>query len=213
MAIENIQEVIEYLENNKDNEDVVGLIKSYQQPLTRDTVEMWCKDGEGRSWLDRNCDIYATKAVNTAREKAIAKFKEEELPKIIDDAVKAKSNEGLTPEQLQLKELQAQLDAMKAEKEQAELLNANIGKLKDNGLDTSLAKYIKTDEDILFFKELIGNSVQAGIQAKLGDSNYKPPVTAGEVNSITKEQFNRMGYKERLDLFNTNKELYDELTK
>ncbi|MDU1337444.1 MAG: DUF4355 domain-containing protein [Clostridium butyricum] len=213
MAIENIQEVIEYLENNKDNEDVVGLIKSYQQPLTRDTVEMWCKDGEGRSWLDRNCDIYATKAVNTAREKAIAKFKEEELPKIIDDAVKAKSNEGLTPEQLQLKELQAQLDAMKAEKEQAELLNANIGKLKDNGLDTSLAKYIKTDEDILFFKDLIGNSVQAGIQAKLGDSNYKPPVTAGDVNSITKEQFNRMGYKERLDLFNTNKELYDELTK
>ena len=207
MAIENIQEVIEYLENNKDNEDVVGLIKSYQQPLTRDTVEMWCKDGEGRSWLDRNCDIYATKAVNTAREKAIAKFKEEELPKIIDDAVKAKSNEGLTPEQLQLKELQAQLDAMKAEKEQAELLNANIGKLKDNGLDTSLAKYIKTDEDILFFKDLIGNSVQAGIQAKLGDSNYKPPVTAGDVNSITKEQFNRMGYKERLDLFNTNKEL------
>lgn len=213
MAIENIQEVIEYLENNKDNEDVVGLIKSYQQPLTRDTVEMWCKDGEGRSWLDRNCDIYATKAVNTAREKAIAKFKEEELPKIINDAVKAKSNEGLTPEQLQLRELQAQLDAMKAEKEQAELLNANIGKLKDNGLDTSLAKYIKTDEDILFFKELIGNSVQAGIQAKLGDSNYKPPVTAGDVNSITKEQFNRMGYKERLDLFNTNKELYDELTK
>lgn len=213
MAIENIQEVIEYLENNKDNEDVVGLIKSYQQPLTRDTVEMWCKDGEGRSWLDRNCDIYATKAVNTAREKAIAKFKEEELPKIIDDAVKAKSNEGLTPEQLQLKELQAQLDAIKAEKEQAELLNANIGKLKENGLDTSLAKYIKTDEDILFFKDLIGNSVQAGIQAKLGDSNYKPPVTAGDVNSITKEQFNRMGYKERLDLFNTNKELYDELTK
>lgn len=213
MAIENIQEVIEYLENNKDNEDVVGLIKSYQQPLTRDTVEMWCKDGEGRSWLDRNCDIYATKAVNTAREKAIAKFKEEELPKIIDDAVKAKSNEGLTPEQLQLKELQAQLDAMKAEKEQAELLNANIGKLKDNGLDTSLAKYIKTDEDILFFKDLIGNSVQAGIQAKLGDSNYKPPVTAGEVNSITKEQFNRMGYKERLKLYNEDPELYKELTK
>lgn len=213
MAIENIQEVIEYLENNKDNEDVVGLIKSYQQPLTRDTVEMWCKDGEGRSWLDRNCDIYATKAVNTAREKAIAKFKEEELPKIIDDAVKAKSNEGLTPEQLQLKELQAQLDAMKAEKEQAELLNANIGKLKDNGLDTSLAKYIKTDEDILFFKELIGNSVQAGIQAKLGDSNYKPPVPAGNINSVTKEQFNRMGYKERLKLYNEDPELYKELTK
>lgn len=213
MAIENIQEIKEYLENNKDNEDVVGLIKSYQQPLTRDTVEMWCKDGEGRSWLDRNCDIYATKAVNTAREKAIAKFKEEELPKLIDEAVKAKSNEGLTPEQLQLKELQAQLDAMKFEKEQAELLNANANKLKENGLDTGLAKYIKSNEDITFFKDLISNSVQAGIQEKLGDSNYKPPTTTGDVNTVTKQEFNKMGYKERLELFNTNKELYDELTK
>ena len=30
--------------------------------------------------------------------------------------------------------------------------------------------------------------------------------------TITKEQFNRMGYKERNELYNTNKELYDSLT-
>lgn len=30
---------------------------------------------------------------------------------------------------------------------------------------------------------------------------------------ITKEQFNKMPYKERMNLFNTNKELYDSLTK
>jgi hypothetical protein len=30
---------------------------------------------------------------------------------------------------------------------------------------------------------------------------------------ITKEQFNKMSYKDRMNLFNTNKELYDSLTK
>ena len=207
----NLEDVKKYLEENAKNEEVIDFMKSIQQPLTRDTVEMWCKDGEGRSWLDRNCDIYATKAVNTARENAIAKFKQEELPKIIDDAIKAKSNEGLTPEQMQLKELQAQLDAMKAEKEQAELLNANSKKLKEQGLNTDLAKYIKTDDDIDFFKNLINDSVKTQIQQKLGKSSYKPPVNNDSLNTITKEQFNKMGYKERLKLYNEDKELYEKL--
>ena len=206
-----LEDVKNFLKENAENEEVIDFMKSIQQPLTRDTVETWCKDGEGRSWLDRNCDIYATKAVNTARENAIAKFKQEELPKIIDDAIKAKSNEGLTPEQMQLKELQAQLDAMKAEKEQAELLNANSKKLKEQGLNTDLAKYIKTDDDIDFFKNLINDSVKTVIQQKLGKSSYKPPVVDNNLNTITKEQFNKMGYKERLNLYNTNKELYEKL--
>ena len=208
-----LEEIKKYLDENKDNKDVIDFMKSIQiqQPLTRDTVEMWCKDGEGRSWLDRNCDLYATKAVNTARENAIAKFKAEELPKIIDDAIKAKSNEGLTPEQMQLRELQAQLDAMKAEKEQAELLNANSKKLKEQGLNTDLAKYIKTDDDIDFFKNLINDSVKTQIQQKLGKSSYKVPANNDSLNTITKEQFNKMGYKERLKLYNDDKELYEKL--
>ena len=209
----NLEDIKKYLKENAENEEVVDFMKSIQiqQPITRDAVEAWCQDGEGRSWMDRNCDIYATKAVNTARENAIAKFKQEELPKIIDDAIKAKSNEGLTPEQMQLKELQAQLDAMKAEKEQAELLNANSKKLKEQGLNTDLAKYIKTDDDIDFFKNLINDSVKTEIKNKLGNSSYRPPVVDNHSSTITKEQFNKMGYKERLNLYNTNKELYEKL--
>ena len=208
----NLEDVKKYLEENKESKEVVDLIKSIQQPITRDRVESWCKnDSDGKSWLDRCCDLYATKAVNTARENAIAKFKENELPKIIDDAIKKESNKGLTPEQVQLKELQAQLDAMKAEKEQAELLNANVRKLKENGLNTDLARFIKEDSDIDFFKNLINDSVKTQIQQKLGKSSYKPPVVDNNLNTITKEKFNKMGYKERLNLYNTNKELYEKL--
>lgn len=34
----------------------------------------------------------------------------------------------------------------------------------------------------------------------------------GEPGVVTKEQFNRMSYKDRMNLFNENKELYDSLT-
>ena len=39
------------------------------------------------------------------------------------------------------------------------------------------------------------------------------PANSGSVpGTITKEQFSKMGYKEREELYNTNKELYDSLT-
>ena len=150
-------------------------------------------------------------AVGSAVTKHDEKFKREKLPGIIEDAIKAKANEGLSPEQIQLKELQAQLDAMKAEKEQAELLNANVRKLKEVGLNTDLARFIKEDSDIDFFKNLINDSVKTEVKQKLGHSSYKPPVVDNNLNTITKEKFNKMGYKERLNLYNTNKELYEKL--
>ena len=207
----NLEDVKKYLEENAKNEEVIDFMKSIQQPLTRDTVEAWCNDGEGRSWLDRNCDIYATKAVNTARENAIAKFKDEELPKIIDDAIKAKSNEGLTPDQMKIKELEEKMAKYEAEKAEALRLEENRSKLKQSGLNTDLARFIKEDDDIDFFKNLINDSVKTQIQQKLGKSSYKPPVVDNNLNTITKEQFNKMGYKERLSLYNTNKELYEKL--
>ena len=207
----NLEEIKKYLEENKESKDVVDFMKSIQQPITRDTVEAWCQDGEGRSWLDRNCDIYATKAVNTARENAIAKFKQEELPKIIDDAIKAKSNEGLTPDQMKIKELEEKMAKYEAEKAESLRLETNRNKLKENGMNTDLARFIKEDSDIDFFKNLINDSVKTEVKQKLGHSSYKPPVVDNNLNTITKEQFNKMGYKERLNLYNTNKELYEKL--
>ena len=207
----NLEDVKKYLEENAKNEEVIDFMKSIQQPLTRDTVEMWCKDGEGRSWLDRNCDIYATKAVNTARENAIAKFKQEELPKLIDDAIKAKSNEGLTPDQMKIKELEEKMAKYEAEKAEALRLETNRSKLKENGLNTDLARFIKEDDDIDFFKNLINDSVKTEVKQKLGHSSYKPPVVDNNSSTITKEKFNKMSYKERLNLYNENRELYEKL--
>lgn len=185
----NLEDIKKYLDENKESKEVIDFMKSIQQPLTRDTVEAWCNDGEGRSWLDRNCDIYATKAVNTARENAIAKFKEEELPKLIEDAVKEATNKELTPEQIQLKELQEQLDAMKAEKAETLRIEANRTKLKENKLDEGLAKYINSDEDLDYFKQLF----YASVEQNLKDNSPKPEKSEG-LNNVTDPFLKGLGF-------------------
>lgn len=212
MAIENINDITEYLNTNAESEEVKGLIKSFQQPLNRDTVEAWCKDGEGKSWLDRNCDLYSNKAVETARNNAIAKFKEEELPKLQEEYYKAKTGEGMTEEQKQMKALQDEIEKMKSEKAETERIKANADKLKEKGLNTDLARFINSDEDIQFFETLIANSVDSKVKEKLGDGAYVPP-TGGSSDAITQEKFNKMSYNEKLELYKNNKALYEQFTK
>ena len=213
-------ELLEKLKDIADDADINETIlkmddfaKSSKIDVTKMTIvdykNMLANNDIIKAYYQSSFDSAVGKAVTNHDEK----FKKEKLPKLIDEAVKAKTSEGLTPEQKQLRELQEQLEQMKLEKAKAELLEANRNKLKGQGLDTSLAKYINNDDDIAFFKELISNSVQAGIKEKLGNSNYKPVASSGDVNAITKEQFNKMNYTEKLKLYNTNKELYDELNK
>ena len=209
--LEKLKDIAEDADINETIQGIEGLAKPFDaaNATVEDYKNMLANNPVVKAYYQSSFDSAVGKAVTNHDEK----FKKEKLPKLIDEAVKAKTSEGLTPEQKQLRELQEQLEQMKLEKAKAELLEANRNKLKGQGLDTSLAKYINNDDDIAFFKELIGNSVQAGIKEKLGNSNYKPPASSGDVNSITKEQFNKMNYTEKLKLYNTNKELYDELNK
>lgn len=210
MAIENVSEITEYINSNKENEEVKGLIKSFQQPITGDAVENWCKGGEGKSWLDRTCDIYSNKAIEIARTNALEKLKKEEILKLQEEYYKSKTGEGMTEEQKQMKALQDKIEAMEAEKKETERIEANAAKLKEKGLNTDLAKYIKTDEDISFFEKLISTAVDNKVKEKLGDGSYKPS-EGGLGETITKEQFDKMSYNEKLKLFRENKDLYDKL--
>ena len=209
--LEKLKDIADDADINETIQSIDGLIKPFNvKNITIDDYKNILASNEAvKGYYQSTLDSSISKAVDNHDKK----FIKEKFPKLLEEEIKKRDTSNLTPEQQQLRELQAQLDAMKAEKEQAELLNANIGKLKNNGLDTGLAKYIKSDDDITFFKDLISNSVQAGIKEKLGNSNYKPPTSVGEVNDITKEQFNKMNYTEKLKLYNTNKELYDELNK
>ena len=209
--LEKLKDIAEDADINEAILNIDDFAKSSEIDITKLTIDdyknMLANNPVVKAYYQSSFDS----AVGSAVTKHDQKFMKEKFPTLLEEEIKKRDTSNLTPEQVQLKELQAQLDAMKAEKEQAELLNANSKKLKEQGLNTDLAKYIKTDDDIVFFKSLINDSVQEKVKNKLGKSSYKPPVNNDSLNTITKEQFNKMGYKERLKLYNEDKELYEKL--
>ncbi|WP_195964645.1 hypothetical protein [Clostridium cuniculi] len=82
------------------------------------------------------------------------------------------------------------------------------GKLKDKGLNEQLSKYLNVQgvEDLETYLEevakVIGNQIEG----------YKPRGHESNVG-VTKEQFSKMSYVERMNLFETNRQLYDTLSK
>ena len=104
---------------------------------------------------------------------------------------------------------------------------------KQNALDKALSKYKAKDTSILSkmldmekvkyndkFEIVEGledqiNSIKES-HDYLFDSDKPLPTFSGEIKQpgstqITKEVFNKMGYQDRLKLYNENKELYDQL--
>lgn len=121
----------------------------------------------------------------------------------------------------QIKELEAKIPKEKTEEELAyekektdferEKAQFNLQKqLSDKGLDSQLAKYINVQgvEDLETYISEI-----ADVMGKQATQTFKPSSHANNNGGITKEQFNTMTYNERMNLYNTNKSLYDILSK
>ena len=166
--------------------------------------------------------------VNEAKKNAEALVKERD--KQLEDVKKSTGdNEELKK---QIETLQEQNKTAKAEYE------ANIKRVQKENIDTLLlteqgAKNAKAVIALLdaVDDKLEGDDYRAArleqIQALQKSESYlfdiknnEPPKASGATpansgsnvpGTITKEQFNRMGYKEREELYNTNKELYDSL--
>lgn len=86
------------------------------------------------------------------------------------------------------------------------LKDLDKAELSEDGTIKGLSEQLealKKSDDYLFEPKETKKQMKG---AKVGDGSDGDP-------TITKEQFNKMSYKERLDLYNSNKELYDELTK
>lgn len=184
--IENFQEITDYIEKNKDTEEVSNFINGLKTPITRDAVEQWTKEGEGRSWLDRNCDIYSSKAIETARTKAIEKYEAEVLPKKLEEYKKSISNEGKTPEQIQLEQVMAELEAMKKEKALSDKKDTIGKELVSNGLPMELLGFLNWEAEDSIIKEqaktindLINKAVSEGIKAELTNNNPQPRKSEG----------------------------------
>lgn len=155
----------------------------------------------------------------------LATKEKDEANKLIDELKKSnQGNEELqgkisTYEQEKL-ELKAEIEQLKLDKAiERELLSA---KAKGDDLDYLMFK-IKQNNDKLsitengelkgFDVEEIKTAYPSNFEVetkKVVDVNNLPKIDSND-SSITKEQFEKMGYKERTKLFNENPDVYNEL--
>lgn len=140
-----------------------------------------------------------------------------------------KSNQGNEELQGKIGTYETQLNELKAENEQLKLDNAIkvellSAKAKGDDLDYLMFKIKQNNEKLSLTEngELKGFDVEEIKTAypsnfevetkKVVDVNNLPKIESND-NTITKEQFEKMGYKERTKLFNENPDVYNELNK
>ena len=123
------------------------------------------------------------------------------MKKLIDEAVKAKSNEGKTPEQIKLEELETKLAEMEKEKTIA-TNKANYSKiLGEKGLSTDLLDFIYADEEAVFnenidkINTIIQSAVTSSTNKILNNNEYIPPTSSGGValSGVEKAFYERNG--------------------
>lgn len=214
-------DLIKLLETASDDQDINELILGNEEfkslgkaDLTKLTVD------EFKNLLNTNEGVkgYQQSLIDSAVSKGVASYETNTLPKKIEEAIKQASNKNKTPEQIKLEELEEKLAEMESQKIKAELQNKYTKTLTEKGFDTSLLDlcFDESEENFNSKLEKITNIIQAStekeVQTRLKDGEYKPP-KSNNPNIITKEDFSKMGYKERTNLYSENKALYDELSK
>ena len=122
--------------------------------------------------------------------------------------LKAKIEE-LTPEQKSQTEidLENRLKALEERERKIELSES----LAAQGLSTEFGGYLKDDTDIKTFSKFFKGIIDNEVSKRIKSDNYKPD-NHKTGDSITKEEFNKMGYAEKEKIFNENPDLFNYLS-
>lgn len=104
--------------------------------------------------------------------------------------------------------LKALEDKEKEISNKEKLLNIS-NTLEEKGLPKQLAKYLQGAEDL----DTSITEVQGLFNSNKLDNTYKPSNHQSTKDAISKEQFMKMSYSDRVNLFKTNEELYKRLSK
>lgn len=172
---------------------------------------------EVQAMLQKETDRKTTKALETAKSKWEAEYQ----AKLETEKSEAEKLAKMSEAERFNAELAKQKDAFESERAQfnrEKLELQTVKELAAEGLPTEFSSYVLADsaetikENIKTFK----TKWQAGIEKAVDERlQGRTPKTANKPNGevITKEQFSNMGYNERLNLFNSNPDLYEQLQK
>lgn len=202
-------------------EVIVGAIESNPelaqaiQPhvLTKDAVSSFLKTDEGLSVVAPMIDQSVSKGINAWKEKNLENIVQERL---------AELNPAETPEQKQLKQMQAQMAAIQKDKQMLEMRGVAQEALAKAGLPASLAGYVLSDnpeavkhkvsELDIEIQNIVSGLVDqkvAGIAAKAAPTNSDDMSNIG--GSKTVERLTDLTVEEATELARTNPAKYRQL--
>lgn len=177
--IESLEDEADVLETLKDQEEIKGLIKPF------DVNEITLEDFKKAIADNKEIRGYYTSEKDRAVTKGIETFKSNNLQKLIDEELKKKSNEGLSEEAIQLKELQAKFEALEKEKTISELKGKYTKLLSEKGLSTELVDFVFNEDEEIFnsnvdkINSIIENLINAKTNEILNNNEYIPPSNGG----------------------------------
>lgn len=193
--IESLEDEAEVLDTLKEHEEIKSLAKDFNvnEIALEDFTKLLQENPTIKGYWTSEKDRAVSKGVNT--------FKENNLQKLIDEAIKSKSNEGKTPEQIALEEIQAKYEAMEKQMKMKDLESKYKDTLSEKGLDTRLMKFIlsENEEDITknieFFTDIISSNTNLKVNERLNESSYKPKNNKDLNNNktMTKEELLNKG--------------------
>lgn len=172
---------------------------------------------EVQAMLQKETDRKTTKALETAKSKWEAEYQ----AKLEAEKSEAEKLAKMSEAERFNAELSKQREAFESERAQfnrEKLELQTVKELSAEGLPTTFSSYVLADsaeqikDNIKNFKSMWQAEIEKAVNERL---QGRTPKTANKPNgdTITKDQFNKMGYAERLNLFNTDPDLYEQLQK
>lgn len=145
-------------------------------------------------------------------------FKKGGMQKLIDAEILKRTGNTETPQEIKIRELEERLNQSDKEKSKAIMVAKYKDTLSEKKIPPNMIDFLLgADEDttsanITLFEDGMKNYIESGISAKLNNSSYIPPKQNENLGKTTKEDFKKMGYSDRMKLYNENPEEYKELS-
>lgn len=183
-----LEDIKQFLEENKDQEDVQEFLKGFNS-INADDVKAYLESDEGKQLIQPKLDGYFSKGLET--------WKSNNLKKLVDEELK-KHNPDLTDEQKRIKELEDYVAQKEQEAQFQTNKNIALNYLNEKKLPSKLVDYfIGNDEETTMqnlgqFEEVFTNQLQQAVESRLKQDGTELKGTDSKQATFTHEQLAAM---------------------
>lgn len=181
----------------------ISKIEGYAEMSIEDKLKIL----ESFEYEDNASELERLKNANSKANSEAAEWKRKHNALLDEDEKKKQADSEA------LEQMKKELDELRKGKKVSDYKSKYLALGYDEKLAAETATALADgDMDKMFANgEKFKSEMEKKIRADILKGTPKPDMNKGDGKSITKEQFEKMEYSERLKLYNENKALYDEM--